>query len=169
MRIAIFAPHQDDELNLFGPLFEKYIKLGYKIDIIFVTNGDFDNMQRTRYKESQKIKNLLKITRTLYFGFPDNGPNNIKESTIYNHINLPYISKTNLTSSYHPIKNSNPDFFFTAYNLDVPAYTRTNLLNTFIKYLELVKPEVIISTGWDYHPRSSNYFLASKRSNLKPN
>lgn len=37
----VFAPHEDDEINIYGGIIEQYVKNGSQVRIVFSTNGDF--------------------------------------------------------------------------------------------------------------------------------
>ena len=50
--VMVFAPHEDDELNLFGGLFEEYIACGSRVTVVFLTNGDMYVPRETRLSEA---------------------------------------------------------------------------------------------------------------------
>lgn len=50
--IMVLVPHEDDELNLFGGLFEEYLSYGSRIKVVFLSNGDMYIPRETRFSEA---------------------------------------------------------------------------------------------------------------------
>lgn len=48
--VMFFAPHEDDEINLYGGVIEQYVKHGSEVRIVFSTNGDFYRLGKLRIK-----------------------------------------------------------------------------------------------------------------------
>lgn len=69
--VLIIVPHQDDELNIAGFILDKIIKEGIKVNILYVTRGDFYNKYEARQRERD---NALKVYGNIYYrqlDYPD--------------------------------------------------------------------------------------------------
>ena len=152
LKLVIFAPHQDDELNLFGTLFNKYLKSGFDVNIVFITNGDAYGLEKIRYVESEKLKKIFGITNIFYFGFSDSSVDNLTDGTIYNNDSDVYVSISNHSKTYKPYDDNINNYLPTLLGYDYLPYTRSSLLKGITEYLSLYRPEIIITTSWDDHP-----------------
>jgi len=75
--VLVVAAHPDDEVFGCGGTIAKHIALGDKVHVVFMTNGvgsrnaSFKEAQERR-KASQDVANILGISSTQQFEFPDN-------------------------------------------------------------------------------------------------
>ena len=45
-KVMLIVPHQDDDLNILGGVLEEYARYGSELFPVFVTNGDFNGLDR---------------------------------------------------------------------------------------------------------------------------
>lgn len=72
-KVMLFAPHEDDEINLYGGVIEQYVKNGSEVKILFSTNGDFHRLGKLRIKEALSVAALygVKAENVIFFGYGD--------------------------------------------------------------------------------------------------
>ena len=72
-KIMIFAPHQDDEINLAGGLIPSLIECDAEVKVVYSTNGDFITKPSTRYKECIKSLSVLGVEKEniIFLGYSD--------------------------------------------------------------------------------------------------
>ena len=62
-KVMFFAPHEDDEINLYGGVIEQYVKNGSEVRIVFSTNGDFYRLGKCRIREALSVAESYEIGR----------------------------------------------------------------------------------------------------------
>lgn len=145
-KILIIVPHQDDELNIVGPLIPDFYKLNYQIEVLYTTNGDYV-LNNNRSKEAEKVAKLLKIHKITYLGYPDHG---VKPScgNIYNNYG-DYESLHGRTYTEGP--NGIREFCYQKHH-------KHNILNKNNYFFDLrdfiidCSPNVIFVIGYEDHP-----------------
>ena len=72
-KVMVIVPHEDDELNLFGGLFEEYLKYGSNVKVVFVTNGDLYLPRETRIREAINALSEVGVTEDniVFLGYGD--------------------------------------------------------------------------------------------------
>lgn len=126
-RVLVVVPHQDDEINLLGGVFEEYLKYGSEIFPVYViTNGA---VEPHRYAES--------IALFKHIGVPEAnitflGYGSLKQN------NADKIKQTKGTKE-HPAFNEGQQ------------YSRLNIVTDLKKVITDLRPDVIIGTDYDCH------------------
>ena len=148
-KILIIAPHQDDELNILGPLIPFLVKKGFLIDILFVTNSDYDIKEREeRIKETEKVAKYLKINEISFLGYPDHGLPRDKDENIYNSKNI-YCSIHGRKTTSGPYGKE--EYCFCKHKVHRPL-TKESLLSDLTEFISEKSPDIIFATGTDNHP-----------------
>ena len=126
-KVLLIVPHQDDEINVLGGIFEEFIKYGSTVHIVYaITNG---TIQGFRYTEAL---NLCK-----HIGIPDSNVTFLGYGFIHSKkANIPTVTKG---------------------TQNVPAYkegqalTREKMVNDLKEIILLQKPDIIFGSDYDYH------------------
>ena len=80
-RVMLIVPHQDDDINLFGGVFEQYKKYGSELFVVFTTAGDFSTEGAIRMNEALKVAASCGVPHdhVIFLGYGDqyakDGPN----------------------------------------------------------------------------------------------
>lgn len=71
--VMLFAPHEDDEINLYGGIIESYVKYGSTVRIVFSTNGDNYGIGKIRINEALNVADSYGIPREniIFLGYGD--------------------------------------------------------------------------------------------------
>lgn len=126
-RILVVVPHQDDEINLLGGVFEEYLKYGSEIFPVYViTNGA---VEPHRYAEAIALFKHIGVSEAniTFLGYGSLKQNNADK-----------IKQTRGTNE-HP-----------AYN-EGQQYSRLNVVKDLMDVITDLHPDVIIGTDYDRH------------------
>lgn len=142
--VMFFAPHEDDEINLYGGVIEQYVKCGSEVRIVFSTNGDFYGLGKLRIKEALRVAKSYGIPseNVIFLGFSDSITDK-KGRHIYNaepdevQRSAAGYSETYGAHGREPFVQC--------------SFTRHNYLNSFIKVIEQYKPDMIFCCDYDGH------------------
>lgn len=152
-KCLILAPHQDDEINLAGPLFGRLRKNNVSIIVSFITNGD-NNPATTslRFQEALRVKELLAIDKVYFLGYGDRW----EEKHIYNTNGDEVLCSSagyketygcNLGDEFGIVDDA-PFLFRHAHS----RYTRNNLKRDIRTLIEKESADLIICVDYDNHP-----------------
>ena len=142
--VMLFAPHEDDEINIYGGIIEQYVKNGSTVRVVFSTNGDYHGIGKMRIWEAEKVAKIYNIPKEnfIFLGYSDSLSN--KENLhIYNCKNDEIvcsrynISKTYGTKSVSPYKEN--------------TFTRQNILDDFKSVILEYRPDTIFCCDYDSH------------------
>ncbi len=143
--VMLFAPHEDDEINIYGGLIEQYVKHGSTVRVVFSTNGDFYRLGRLRIWEALKVAGRYHIPREnfIFLGYSDSMVNS-EGKHIYNSDNAEERitspaghKKTYGTNAKPPYKSS--------------SFTRKNILNDFKSVILEYQPDILYCCDYDGH------------------
>jgi len=126
-KVLLIVPHQDDEINVLGGVFEEYLKYGSTIHVVYViTNGVVDGV---RYTEALNLCKSIGIpaANIIFLGY---GSMRDEKS------NIP--QKTKGTKEIPAYKEGQP-------------YTRDNIVNDLKEIIVQQKPDIIYGSDYDYH------------------
>lgn len=142
--VMFFAPHEDDEINLYGGVIEQYIKCGSEVRIVFSTNGDFYGLGKLRIKEALRVAKSYGIPpeNVIFLGFSDSITDK-KGRHIYNEEPDEVQSSA---AGFHETYGAHGRQPFVQC-----SFTRRNYLNSFIKVIEQYKPDTIFCCDYDGH------------------
>lgn len=140
-----FAPHEDDEINVFGGVIEHYVKNGSEVRIVFLTNGDCYGIGATRIKEALDVARVYSIPKEniVFLGYSDSLTKN--KIHIYNaDENDEFTSIKGYTETYgtklaSPFKEGR-------------KYTRKNIVEDIADLIKLCKPDELFCCDYDSHP-----------------
>lgn len=143
--VMLVVPHPDDDINLFGGVFQNYLNAESEIHIVFITNGDFGGKSTglRRLKEILNAESVCNIPEDhIYFlGYGDQWAS---ARHIYNAPHdAPLISKAKQRFTYG--LDSHP-----AYN-DGNRYTRDNLKNDLKGIILSILPDQLYCVDYDGH------------------
>ena len=126
-RVLVVVPHQDDEINLLGGVFEEYLKYGSEIFPVYViTNGIAEPY---RYAEAIALFKHIGVSEAniIFLGYG---------SLIHNDVDKIKLTKG---TNEHP-----------AYN-EGQQYSRLNVVKDLMNVITDLCPDVIIGTDYDRH------------------
>ena len=159
--VMFFAPHEDDEINVFGGVIEQYVKNGSEVRIVFMTNGDCYGIGQTRIKEALDVAKVYNIPEKniIFLGYSDSLS---KDGVhIYNADDeTPYTSIKGYTetsgSKTHPAFRNGR------------KYTRKNLVEDFEAVILEYKPDELFCCDYDSHPdhRAISLFFEEAIDNI---
>ncbi|MCQ2485074.1 MAG: PIG-L family deacetylase [Clostridia bacterium] len=144
-KVMLIVPHEDDETLLLGGTIEEYVRYGSEVNVVFTTNGDAVENEKTkctRLREAISALSLMGVDENhiIFLGYGDTWENG--ESHIYHsESDKVMTSRAGYTSTYglpeHP-----------AFNDGVP-YTRDNMKKDIKNVLLSYRPEVIYCIDYD--------------------
>lgn len=143
----IFAPHQDDELNIAGSLMEQMILAGIKISVCFLTNGDWKGEQEKRLKEAKNVATIFGYNDIIYLGYGDGG---FTKSLYYApNDDTVVFSPAGFKETYGV--GDKQDFHYIKYG-EHADYTKRNVRNDIRDVIQSVKADIIFCVDSDEHP-----------------
>ena len=126
-RVLVVVPHQDDEINILGGVFEEYLKYGSEIFPVYViTNGV---VEPHRYAEAIALFKHIGVPEAniTFLGYG---------SLIHNDVDKIELTKgTNEHPAYH----------------EGQQYSRLNIVKDLMDVITDLRPDVIIGTDYDRH------------------
>ena len=143
----IVAPHEDDELNIAGPVFQKLAQ-SYKIIVVFMTNGDYGCSGEMRWRETYRALKWFGISKDqiLFLGYPDQY---MWERTHF------YISLTDYEKRFHKKytygTSLGDEYCYISRGIH-RELTDENLICDLECIVSEFKPAVIIGVDYDSHP-----------------
>ena len=143
--VMFFAPHEDDEINVFGGVIEQYVKNGSTVRIVFMTNGDCYGIGQTRIKEALDVADVYSIPREniIFMGYSD--------SLVKNGV---HIYNAQGDDEYKSVKGFKETYGSKAHpsfrNSD--KYTRNNLVNCMKDIILEFTPDELFCCDYDSHP-----------------
>lgn len=140
--VMVIVPHEDDELNLFGGLFEEYLKYGSKVKVVFVTNGDLYLPRETRIREAIRALAEVGITEEniVFLGYGDG----YYEKHLYNaYDGERMISRAGFMETHGAA-------FHPAF-LEEHPFTRANFIGDLKACILQERPDVIFCNDYDDH------------------
>lgn len=142
--VMFFAPHEDDEINLYGGIIEQYVSRGSDVRIVFSTNGDFYRLGKRRIKEALAVAKKYSVPdeNIIFLGFSDS----ITDKSGKHIYNAPADEVLTAASGYKRTYGAagKPPF------CDC-EFTRRNYLNAFIDVIEKYRPDTIYCCDYDGH------------------
>ncbi|MBQ9532216.1 MAG: PIG-L family deacetylase [Eubacterium sp.] len=159
--VMFFAPHEDDEINVFGGVIEQYIKNGSDVRIVFLTNGDCYGIGQTRIKEALDVAKVYSIPEEniIFLGYSDSLT---KDGVhIYNADNdEEYTSIKGYTETYG--SKTHPAF------KTGRKYTRKNIVEDFEDVIKKYRPDELFCCDYDSHPdhRAISLFFEEAMDNI---
>ena len=141
-KILVMVPHQDDEINLFGGLYENFNSSD--VFVMFSTNGDRKVSGETRIMEAVNALDQMGIDREhiIFLGYGDSA---VSESGVQMY-NLP---GDEVVMSFADYTETYAAYGFQPYRHS--PYTRDNMKNDIKTLLLDLKPEVIFCIDYDAH------------------
>ena len=161
-KVLVVVPHQDDDLNVMGGVFEEFIKYGSQVKVLFVTAGDFSAHPGVRMGEAIEVLTLCGIPEDdiIFLGYPDTGlfaP--IKN--IYNYPEDEVVNYFGTIDSTYALENH------PAYN-DGNTYTRRHLCEDLYSAITDFMPDILVCNDYDEHPdhRAASLFFDETMGNV---
>lgn len=143
-KVMFFAPHEDDEINLYGGVIEQYVKHGSEVYIVFSTNGDFYRLGRLRIMEALRAGSRMGVDEKhiIFLGFSDSITNK-SGIHIYNCRNEELLtSAAGFSQTYGT--EAKPPF-------EKRPFTREQCLGAFTDVIERYMPDTIFCCDYDGH------------------
>ncbi len=142
--VMMFAPHEDDEINVYGGLIEQYINNSSNIIIVFSTNGDFHGLGKMRIREALNVARKYGIPKEniIFLGYSDSLTNKDGKHLYNCDSNEELLSKHGIKSTYGSDKKA-------PYRTHL--FTRNNFLNDVKDVILNYKPDTIYCCDYDLH------------------
>lgn len=143
--VMLFAPHEDDEINLYGGVIEQYVKNGSEVKIVFLTNGDYYGLGGLRLREALNASKKYNIPaeNVIFLGYSDSLKN---ENTlhIYNAENGELVKSRLGRGETYGIKSKAP--------YSQRSFTRDNIVCDIKNIITENKPDILFCCDYDSHP-----------------
>lgn len=141
--VMMFAPHEDDEINLYGGIIEQYVQHGSTVRIVFYTNGDCYGLGKLRVKEALNVADKYHIPREniIFLGY---GDSLIKDGRHIYNCEPDEVVKSAAGAENTYATDEHPPF-------SESQYTRANILVDFENVIEQFKPDVLFCCDYDEH------------------
>ena len=141
-KVMVIVPHEDDELNLFGGLFEEYLKYGSEVKVVFVTNGDLYLPRETRIREA--IRALaevgIKEENIIFLGYGD--------GYLHKHLYNAYDGERMISEA--GFMETHGADFHPAFVEEHP-FTRENYIGDLKACILQERPDVLFCNDYDSH------------------
>lgn len=149
LKVLLFVPHQDDEINTAGTLLYSLAQCKAQITLVYATNGDWENPAEVRFTEAIKAAGILGIPEEdiFFMGYGDTLNSN-DNSHVFYHKNTVARSPAGYTETYGT--HDHPDFAF-LYEKQHHSYTSENYLNDLLALIRKTEADIIIATDFDHH------------------
>lgn len=142
--VLFFAPHEDDEINIFGGIIEHYVNNASTVRVVFSTNGDFHGLGKMRIREAMNVAEKYGVPKEnfIFLGYSDS-LENAEGKHIYNCAGDEELtSKRGIRSTYGNAKKA-------PYRCHL--FTRNNFLDDVKSVIETYKPDVLYCCDYDLH------------------
>lgn len=142
--VMLVVPHQDDDVNILGGVMEEYVRYGSDLYAVFVTNGDYEGLAETRYREALAVFESMGVPgdHVIFLGYGDSwqegGPH------IYN-----AESGIIVTSHLGEIQTYGTDVH--AVYRENREYTIDNLTADLKDVIMECRPDVLFCSDYDHH------------------
>jgi LmbE family N-acetylglucosaminyl deacetylase len=149
LKVLVFVPHQDDEINATGALLYILAHCKAQITLVYTTNGDWEIPAEVRFKEAINAATILGVTENnIYFmGYGDTLNSKDKIHVFY-HKNTVARSPAGHTETYGT--DTHPDFAF-LHEKQHHSYTSENYLKDLLSIIRKTEADIIIGTDFDCH------------------
>ena len=141
-KVMVIVPHEDDELNLFGGLFEEYLKYGSEVKVVFVTNGDLYLPRETRIREA--IRALAEVgveeENVIFLGYGD--------GYLHKHLYNAYDGERMISEA--GFMETHGADFHPAFVEEHP-FTRENYIGDIKACILQERPDVLFCNDYDSH------------------
>lgn len=146
-KVAIFIPHQDDEINIVYGLLYEIKNIAKEIKVIYSTNGNYIVNDKLRLKECIESLRIVGLSKEniIFMGYSDQIP---EESTHLYHENTIWYDKRNNYLTSTPFNN---DYHFSKYK-EHAIFNKINFINDLKDIICDYKADIVISIDLDSHP-----------------
>lgn len=142
--VLMFAPHEDDEINIYGGIIEQYVKNGSTVRVVFSTNGDVYGLGKLRIREALEVAKSYGIPKEnfIFLGYSDS-MKGADGKHVYNcDANEKVASVKGYTKAYGiPSHNS----------FSNKEFTRQNIVDDFKDVILKYNPDVLYCCDYDSH------------------
>lgn len=142
--VMVFVPHEDDEINILGGVFEEFVKYGSTVRIVFMTNGESGEITTERINEAISAAALcgIKEENIFFLGYSGSWENN--ECIYTSDMDAKLISSDGSKTTHGT--ESHPAYHQGEY------YTKRNLMESIKSILLEYEPDIVFCSDYDYHP-----------------
>ena len=148
-KAIIFAPHQDDEINIAGGILSSLLANNIEVKVVYSTNGDYCTKASTRISECKKALKVFGISEeNIYFmGYSDQTRE--EDTHLYmTEKNSIWKSKKNIMKTYHPFGENEVSMI---YEKKHHEFNKDNFIKDIVYVLEDYKPDYIYCIDFDSH------------------
>ena len=142
-KVMVIVPHEDDELNLFGGLFEAYLRHGSTVKVVFVTNGDLYLPRETRIGEAIRAMHEVGVAEEdiIFLGYGD--------GYYGRHLYNAYDGERMISQA--GFMETHGADFHPAFAEERP-FTRENFIGDIKACILQERPDVVFCNDYDSHP-----------------
>lgn len=142
--VMMFAPHEDDEINIYGGIIEQYVANGSDVKIVFYTNGDVYGLGKLRIREAVDVAKFYGIPEknVIFMGYSDS----ICDASgkhIYNCDPDQHLESVKGYTKAYGTK-SHPSY-------TEKSFTRENIVEDFKAIINEHRPDVLYCCDYDSH------------------
>lgn len=143
--VLMFAPHEDDEINIYGGIIEQYVKNGSTVRVVFSTNGDVYGLGKLRIKEALNVAKSYGVPEEnfIFLGYSDSMKNGDGKH-VYNCADDEKVSSVKGYTEAYGIEKHN--------SFSNKEFTRQNILDDFKDVILKYMPDVLYCCDYDSHP-----------------
>lgn len=146
--VLVIAPHGDDELNLLGTVADRFIKSGWSIHLLLVTNGDYiPKLTEKRHKETEAVAKKMGISKVIYLGYGDDPA--FTGSHTY-HTEAPDACITPAGHNHTYGADGSAEYALQTYGVH-HAYCRENVKSDMMSCILAEQAELIVCVDLDEH------------------
>lgn len=143
-KVLLLVPHQDDEINVLGGVMEEYVKYGSEVYVLFSTNGDYEGLSETRFREALDVLASVGIpeSHAIFLGYGDqwdpNGPHlyNAQPGKV---MTSAFGRTETYAASVHPVWREGI------------SYTIDHFLDDIESVILEYRPDIIYCVDYDHH------------------
>lgn len=147
-KLLIFAPHQDDEINIAGSLMVSFIKMGGNVFVCYATNSDYEFNADIRVNEAIKACKKIGISKDhiILLGFGDTSDS--EDTHFYNSDDVT-ISHAMRTETYGACGIDDYSFIRDGSHA---KYSRKAFDRQIYNIINEIRPDYVACTDIDEHP-----------------
>ncbi|MCR4763456.1 MAG: PIG-L family deacetylase, partial [Lachnospiraceae bacterium] len=149
-RVLLLVPHEDDELLIGGPMLVNLCRGGREVFVYIATNGDYYPFESAhRAHESLEALALMGVApdHIIFGGYGDDWQGKALYDSAYQERKT---SAAGFTQTHGPADGIE-EWHFVRTREHAP-YTKEAYLEDIRSLIDALRPEVLISVGFDTHP-----------------
>ncbi|MCR5651802.1 MAG: PIG-L family deacetylase [Lachnospiraceae bacterium] len=156
-RVLLMVPHEDDESLVGGPMLVNLCRSGYEVFVYIATNGDYYPFESgARARESLEALKMMGVDRSkvIFGGYGDSWQGTGIYDSGYDEVKT---SAAGFRATHGPARDID-EWHFVRTNEHV-SYTKGAYREDIEELIDRLRPDVIITVGFDSHPDHRTLYL----------